>query len=174
MSDRHLQINRYVDGYKPQDVNTEKRLRYRLYGPLCKMIRRSLLVNYDVFFDEVKYSNDVMFSAKVGYYARSIRVSDRVVCCITSSPNSLTKKINKEALMCRYKVVVNYNKFLDKIGEKRFKAVILRYFIMAIRCNMSCLISMLRLSVESNINLFDGLNKLPEMFYNKGSHISHF
>lgn len=49
-----------------------KRLRYQNYVPWAKMIRGSLVRENNIKFDEVEVANDMMFSLKTGYYAKSV------------------------------------------------------------------------------------------------------
>lgn len=64
-------------------------LRAKMYGPVCKMIKRNLIVKYSIRFDEIKYSNDCYFSMLIGYYADIVTVANRILYVITSRPNSL-------------------------------------------------------------------------------------
>lgn len=174
ISDRHLPMNRDVDQYDPKLKKTEDILKYRRYSPLCKMIRTEMLILNHIEFDEVKYSNDIMFSAKIGYYAQAIDVSNQVVCCITCSSRSLTRKMSKEAILCRYKVAMNYNEFLVKIGKSEYRTIILKYFIIAFKYNKSCVLPMLREGLVLRVNFFAGLQRWPEFLFQKRGCFSHF
>jgi hypothetical protein len=58
--------------------------------PWGKIIKKSLIVKHNIRFDEIKYSNDALFSLLVGYYAEKIVVADRVIYILTCRSNSLT------------------------------------------------------------------------------------
>lgn len=173
-SDRHQHINGFVDAYDSQNEEAEGNLRFRCYGPVCKMIRRAVVTSHRIQFDEVKYSNDVMFSAKVGYYANKIEVVKQPIYCITTSSNSLTRKMTADAIMCRYKVSVNFHLFLRDIGKKRCQGIILRYFILALKYAPSCLIPMLRIGLKNRVDFFAGLHKWRLIFNRDRKAFSHF
>jgi glycosyltransferase involved in cell wall biosynthesis len=54
-------------------------LRFRHYLVWSKLIRRNLVIENKILFDEVRYSNDCFFSINVGYYARKIMFDDNVL-----------------------------------------------------------------------------------------------
>lgn len=173
-SGRHLHINNFIDAYTSKNKISEGNLRFRCYAPYCKMIRRSVVVNYDIWFDEVKYSNDVMFSVKVGYYVSKIEVVKQTIYCITASSNSLTRSIKSDAIMCRYNVAIRYQKFLENIGAKKFRIIILRYFCMALKHDKSCLLPMIKIGIKNRINLFAGLHRWYQIFDRNKRQMSHF
>ena len=173
-SDRHQHINSLVDAYDSLDDEAEGNLRFRCYAPWGKMIRRNLVTSHQIQFDEVKYANDVMFSAKVGYYAKSIAAVRQSIYCITTSSNSLTRKMTADAIMCRYRVSVNFHLFLRRIGKKRYQGIILRYFILAIKYAPSCIFPMLKIGVRNKINFFAGLHKWKKIFDRNKKPFSHF
>lgn len=170
---RHQRINQYIDEYVPSKKDTEGNLRFRCYGPVCKMIRKEIVDSHNIQFDEVRYSNDVMFSAKVGYYAKTIEVVNCVVYCITASSSSLTHKMNADSIMCRFQVSVRFYDFLKSIGEEKYQVVILRYFVLAIKYAPSCFIPMLKIAMKHKINIFYGLSKCMQIVKEKKS-LVHF
>lgn len=102
-------ISEYLDGHKEYELN----LRYKHYFPWSKMIRRQLQVDHDIRFDETRYSNDVMFSVKSGYYAKKIIASRQMVYRYSlNRPKSLTSIQSMEAFAIRFEVFVNKCLFL--------------------------------------------------------------
>lgn len=65
-------------------------LRAEMYGPVCKMIKRNLIVKYSIRFDEIKYSNDCYFSMLIGYYADIVTVANKVLYVVTCRSDSLS------------------------------------------------------------------------------------
>ena len=103
---------------------TEKnslKLRYGHFVPWGKMMSRKLIVQNKLRFEEVAASNDIMFSAKAGYCAKTIDVSDSVVYCVTERENSLTGSKSKKNMFCRFRVNYRQNKFLKKIGMASYQ-----------------------------------------------------
>lgn len=113
LSDRHDLLSRLVNDFsKNEDKTSELYLRYHHYGPVAKMIRRELIVKNDIRFEGIRYSNDLMFSTKVGYYAKKIKADKGVIYCITSTEGSLTKIKNIESFDTRKRAMIRRYAFL--------------------------------------------------------------
>src|SRR5699024_10975347 len=68
-SRRHTQYVEYINDYKvSKNTTSELRLRYKFVVPWSKMIRSSIVKKNNILFEEISVSNDILFSAKVGYY----------------------------------------------------------------------------------------------------------
>lgn len=68
-------------------------IRTRYCVPWGKMIKKSLIEKYHIRFDEIKYSNDVIFSTYVGCYAKTIDAVDTDLYVVTCREGSATAKI---------------------------------------------------------------------------------
>lgn len=113
LSDRHEYYANLVEQYcQKHEYNDELQLRYRYWSPCSKIVKKGLVEQYQIRFDGTLHSNDVMFSAKVGHYAKSVEAVNKVIYCITQSEKSLTANKNSEALSIRKKVFCNYYFFL--------------------------------------------------------------
>lgn len=164
---RHQHHNSYIEDFESLKPNSEENLRYRCYPPWGKMIRTKIVTTNRIQFDEVKYSNDVMFSAKVGYYADKIEVIKQPIYCITASMNSLTRQMNANVIMCRYNVALDFNSFLKCVGKSNCQLILLRYFVLAIKYVPSCIIPMIRIAIKRKANLLAGLHRWKLMFKRK-------
>lgn len=172
-SNRYLKRSQFVDDYIKGERGAEENLRYRWHGPCAKMIRKALVDEYNIVFDETRYSNDAMFSIKAGHYAKKIDADCREVYCVTVSSNSLTKKVDYNSIMCRYEVLCRCNNFLKSVGQSKNQGVVLRFYVMALRFKPKCLIPMLKLSFKYHISIFAGMNKWVEIFKRRTA-FSHF
>lgn len=102
--------------------NSNLYIRYHWFAPWSKMIRRKMINDNDIHFDEVMYSNDVMFSAKIGYYAKKIKVILKPIYCVTSDNSLLTKTKSGEAFHIRTIIACNRFRFLkDNLSKEEFK-----------------------------------------------------
>lgn len=72
-------------------------------SPCKKFISHQLLLEHNITFHEVRWSNDVVFMAKVALYARTCMGSDLSIYCITESDNSLVKDPSIESQVVRLK-----------------------------------------------------------------------
>ena len=79
----------YIAGYL-KGVDVEQELRVNFVVPWSKIIRRELIERHHIRFEEIRWSEDVYFSAKVGYHAQTLRVSGKVGYVTTSRTGSVT------------------------------------------------------------------------------------
>jgi len=114
--DRLQYIRPYIDSGDPDQ------LRYRWVVPWGKMIRRSLIVNAGLRFEEVETANDVMFSMWLGYAAESLCItSSDPLYCSTVRSDSLYFKKTIRGTICRVKVSRRANDFLHKRGLDEYR-----------------------------------------------------
>ena len=79
-----------IAAYLQNADKSEERLRCYFCVPWCKFVKKELIDRYRIRFSEVKWSNDVYFSAQVGCRAKTIRVSEKIGYVLTSRKGSLT------------------------------------------------------------------------------------
>lgn len=81
--------------------------------PWGKMIRAELVLSHGILFDEIRWSNDVMFSARCSYYAgRNVDICSDMLYCATIRQNSLINEIlSVEHIMCRLDAILRMEKF---------------------------------------------------------------
>lgn len=120
-SNRHKNICEQIDTYLKS--GNEDWVRFRIETPFCKLFLRSFLESGGLRFEEVKCSNDTMFSITTGYYAKKIGVSSSFVYVITEGEigSSLTKDLSRENLFIRYEVLIRCNDFLKNVGKKKYR-----------------------------------------------------
>lgn len=66
-------LNQYISLWNSDSHVAELYLRYIFGEPWCKMVRRNLLTNNGILFDETRVHNDTKFSYLVGYYAKKFK-----------------------------------------------------------------------------------------------------
>jgi len=120
-SQRHKTINKRIDCYL--DSKDEDYLRYQFGNPVCKMIKTSLVMNNDITFEEVKCSNDVMFSVKSGHLAKLITADPTPVYIITEAPSGVSLMTDKSAenSFVRFQVAIRKYAYLKSIGKGYIK-----------------------------------------------------
>lgn len=120
-SNRHKNICEQIDTYLIS--GNEDWVRFRIENPICKLFLRSFLESGGFRFEEVKCSNDTMFSITTGYYAKKIGASDSVVYTITegSVGATLTSDISRENQFIRFGVSIRRNKFLEDVEKKKYR-----------------------------------------------------
>ena len=110
--ERSSYVNKKIDHYLAD--GDEWPIRTKTPVPWGKMIRRCLIVKYNIRFDEILCFEDNYFSLLIGYYADIIKVVNRVLYIVTTRPHSLMATLGKnlEGLKIRAEVAFRSDKFL--------------------------------------------------------------
>ncbi len=87
-------LNRLIDLFYRDRVNSELGLRYRFGEPWCKLIRHSIVKDNKIVFEERSIHNDTAFSYLVGFYAKEITVDKRALYCVTFRESSVSRDIS--------------------------------------------------------------------------------
>lgn len=124
-ADRHLRYARLVQDYvRSSSHRNELQLRYKTYGPCFRMIRRGLIERHAVRFDTIRVSEDVMFSVRSGFFARSIEAFPDVVYCITTSASSLSRSQDEAAFLVSADADARYCRFLlEHLSKKDYRSL---------------------------------------------------
>lgn len=85
--------------------------------PWTRMVRREHIEANSIVFDEVRYSNDEMFSAKLGASVQSYDYVDLLVYCQECREGSLKESSSLGNYLCRWNVWVRKASFLEKAGR---------------------------------------------------------
>lgn len=110
---RHIHYAELVRQYlADSSYKNELRLRYLYWSPCSKLVKRDMVIRENIRYDEILFSNDMMFSVKIGNAARRVEVSENVIYCILSHTGSLTTYKERKARLLREKVFCNYYFFL--------------------------------------------------------------
>lgn len=87
--------------YEENPKMGELLFRYEYDPPHCKLIKKSLIDEYKINFEETTNQNDVRFSYMTGHYAKSIKVENRAIYTVTYSPKSIMFTWNNEKIKTR-------------------------------------------------------------------------
>lgn len=91
-------ILNYIKGKK----DSEMHLRYDLWTPWSRMIKRSIVIENNILFDEIPAGNDMMFCLKCSKYANQIAVEQEVVYkYFKSIKGSITDKARMQMIELR-------------------------------------------------------------------------
>lgn len=169
VSNRHLVYEDLVENYK-DTLSINEDIRYLFFVPWSKLVRRDLITRFEIKFDEVLASNDVMFSTKTGHHARNIEVRDSIIYCVTKSAGTLTGRSDRNIMGSRYKVIIDYNKFLNKVGKNYYQVSVLQ-IVMRYKAAMNIirLFDLILLSIIYGFKWFPKgywNNKIKSIFFN--------
>lgn len=122
-SDRHIETARKVqDYYENPDWQNTLQLRYKYPSPCSKLIRRKMVEEHKIWFEEIAVSNDVMFSMRCGYAAKKITADLHVIYCITMNRGSLTNQMSEEMFDVRTGVFFRRYTFLkERLSREEMK-----------------------------------------------------
>ncbi|SHM55256.1 MULTISPECIES: glycosyltransferase family 2 protein [unclassified Fibrobacter] len=111
-SSRSGYIDKIMDIYLKTGDEVPVRTRYNV--PWGKMIKKSLVENHHICFEEIKYSNDILFSVHVGCLAKKIEAIDTVLYVVTYHEGSATYEFCKkpDELRIRAGAAFRYDSFL--------------------------------------------------------------
>ena len=117
----------------------ESDIRCNFGAPWAKIIKRSLIIENDIHFAEIAYSNDIEFSAMVGVKAKKIKVADQTMYVCTERPGSLTSSLySKEGeLEIRANACLSYAKIITEHGYPFPVLPIAEFLNMMFRNDMS-------------------------------------
>lgn len=132
---RDKYLNDIINGYFNKDPHYyELRLRYDHGSPCCKIIRRSLLDEHHIEFEEVPIHDDTKFSYLSGHYAKTVKVDKRAVYCISYLPSSVSFTLTEEKYMARMHVIGERDQFVQRLGLKQhFTGIYIKWTLVDIR-----------------------------------------
>lgn len=128
-STRHKSIEDKVSQALSGNQHDIEVLKFTFYGPVCKLIRRSLITSHSISFQETFAFNDALFSVKVGYYAENIRIEDIPVYCITEASTSVSYSCRPEIIKGRLQAITAVNHFAKEHSIPKKKMPVLPQLI---------------------------------------------
>lgn len=109
---------RLFDKYDDDSQEGEKLFRFDNDGPVCKIIRTSLITDNNIHFEETTNQNDVRFSYMTGYFAKTIKVDKRAIYTVTYNPKSIMFSWNPDKVKTRVGVYCRRAQFLQQHNVK--------------------------------------------------------
>lgn len=113
-----LNMNIFIDNYLKSGTNIED-IKFGAWEPWNKMIRRSLVNEYNLVFDEITSSNDKMFSLKLGKIVRNIKVSPSVLYNYILRPGSIIHSKKASKFKNSFNTILRQNGLYHEVGYKR-------------------------------------------------------
>lgn len=117
ISNRESDYNKFFEQYDKN--HNEDNFRFLYCTPWGKIIKRSLVENNKIRFDETRYANDAMFAVLVGCKAQSILPVDEVLYVLTERTGSLANNFCRKAgeTVIRAKVALRIQKVIKDNGH---------------------------------------------------------
>jgi glycosyltransferase involved in cell wall biosynthesis len=114
-SGRTYHHNMILDLYFKDNGKSEKLLRYKLGWPHTKFLKRKLIYDNNVQFDEIPILNDTTFSYLTGHCAETIVADKRAMYCLTTRLGSLQfSDLNVEKRLVIIYVSAKFHSFIKQ------------------------------------------------------------
>lgn len=165
-AERHLYYKKLIDDFKENDIFSNEKLRYNFGVPWCKMILRNIIEENNILFDEIMFSNDIMFSLKIGYYAQNIYAVPKVVYCVTVTEGSLVNRHSKASLKCRFEIVLKQNAFLRSIGKSIYQKSIMHYLKLSLYYGFFTFFDFIIMAISAKSNFLIGYKDWFKNYFN--------
>lgn len=138
-------VNQVFDfATKTNDFNY---IRFGRNAPWAKFVRRELVLENKISFQETQWSNDAWFSTQVALLAKNAQYIDARIYNYTYRENSLIKATSAEALLCRFEVALKCEGLLLQRGFGKYRLKHAEYWYFKL------LQTSLRLTVRSSKKL---------------------
>ena len=105
-------LHGFISEYQNNHERGELMMRHMFTEPWCKMIKRTLIKENSILFDDTSIHEDVKFACLVGLYAKSIIVDDRQLYCVTSRIDSLSRTLTLQKYLDELKVFSWWKRYL--------------------------------------------------------------
>ena len=96
LSNRANHLHDFISDYQKNPQYGEAVMRYMFTEPWCKMIKRKLIEEFSICFDDTLIHEDVKFACLAGHHASTVIVDNSQLYCVTSRENSLSRTMNNE------------------------------------------------------------------------------
>lgn len=126
--ERSQTYNCLIENWIENDLEKTNLLRLRHDVPWGKMIRKNIVFDHGIRFDQTKYCNDTIFSTQVGLYVKNVKADLRPLYCVTYRQGSLVTHRTLEADSIRYQVILRKNELLKKNGFSKYQLSLLSYY----------------------------------------------
>ncbi|KPZ53589.1 glycosyltransferase family 2 protein [Pseudoalteromonas sp. P1-7a] len=139
VGNRHKRYENLVSDFlENRTYENENKLKLHFFVPWSKVYNKSFILKNKIYFDDILYSNDILFSAKAGMKAQKIVCSNEVIYIVRESSDSLTKKIDKTAFNIRFDAALRFNKLLLNSGYKQHAMPLLKFVMWSRKFGIQC------------------------------------
>jgi len=116
---RPYKTEKLIRDYLEYKNKAEENLRYNIWTPWTRMVKRNFVISHNIYFDEIPAGNDVMFCLNCSKYAKIIDVEEKPVYYYFKPQNgSLSDKHRKTMLASRFELREKVFKLKKEVGYK--------------------------------------------------------
>lgn len=154
-NDRGDMFSGIIDSFKRGNIDLIKaKLAYTV--PWGKMIKRDLVVENKIEFDEVIAANDVFFSTLVAYYSNSFEAVNQEVYTVTTRKGSLSRRRDYVVIYSRFIVFLRRNQFLKEHNLREYQYSVMYHIYNARRFGLFSVLKFIIIAIRYKQNLFIG------------------
>ena len=154
-NDRGDMFSGIIDSFKKGKIDVMRaKLAYTV--PWGKMIKRNLVVEKKIKFDEVIAANDVYFSTLVAYYSNSFEAVDQEVYTVTIRKGSLSRRRDYPVIYSRYIVFLRRNRFLKEHNLSEYQYSIMYHIYNSRRFGIIAVLKFIFIAIKYKQNIFIG------------------
>lgn len=132
-SDRFSLYKAYIETAVNTNAESLNILKFAHSVPVAKMVRRAMVDENKIVFDETRYCNDSMFAVRSAIAANSLYVDQRIVYVVTEREGSLVTNPTLEAIKIRYEVQLRVNQLIRSVGMSKYQNSLLAYLSQSIK-----------------------------------------
>lgn len=123
-ANRNMILNSAVDSFF-QGVLSSREVSLSTHVPWCRLIKRSIIEQHSIKFDEVIASNDTMFTTKVSCLSNDIAISNETLYVVTYRKGSLwdKRRTDPNNYLARLEVQIRRNRYLAQFGYKKTQII---------------------------------------------------
>lgn len=156
-ANRNYVINQYIEAFCQRGDDTQ--LRYFWDSPCGKLIKRSLVSQSDIKFDECPAGNDMGFSVRVGTFAGKVKAIDTPIYCVTIHDGSITHVRSRRNIESRFKAAVRLNCFLKSQHLKQHRHSVMRLWLQSWKSSPLLALKLLAHSTMQGNSIFIGCSR---------------
>lgn len=112
-------FSKYFKRFEQKRYYSEKVIRYNIWTPWSRMVKREMVLNHGIKYEEIPVGNDQMFCLNCSKFATSIGIESRVIYnYFVPEKGSITYAYssNVESIRQRLELQFRVNKFYDEVG----------------------------------------------------------
>lgn len=160
-SNRHTYYEKIIHNFSKNKSGSELELRYNFEPPWSKLIKKDIILNNRIFFDEIIAANDVMFSTKLGFHSNQVKVSKESIYVVTKGIGTLTQDTKLNVYLARVDAFIDKSNYLEKmLNKNQLKKLKLRgargYIYLAIerKYGLKVIMATMKKFKENNIKYY--------------------
>ena len=105
-------LNFYIDHFEDNAETYTYLLKFKCGEPWAKIIKKNVIDENKISFEESIIHNDHRFGYMVGYHSKKIALDKRALYCATTRKSSVSKNTSNEAILTRIRIFGEAEQFI--------------------------------------------------------------